>query len=95
MRWNAQWSNDVIEELLHRENVQIQPVAGNGGLGTCIIAETAESAGAGVRVDAGVGLGTLRRATDVEVLEVGSDRGTQALFVAAENLRVNIWYCYF
>lgn len=37
MRWHAQRADDVVEELLHREDVEVQPVARDcrigGGIG--------------------------------------------------------------
>lgn len=60
MRRNAQRSDHVLEKSLHREDVQVEPITGNGILGTNIL------------VGEAVAVRDARR-TNVQILQVGGN----------------------
>lgn len=75
MRRNAQRTDDVLQEALHREDVQVEPVARDGILGAHVL------------VGEAVALCDARRA-NVQILQVGGDGRAESLTIAATLFRL-------
>lgn len=75
VRRNAQRADDVLEEALHREDVQVEPVARDGILGAHVL------------VGEAVALRDARRA-NVQILQVGGNGRAESLTIAATLFRL-------
>lgn len=69
MWWNTQRSNDIFKELFHWENVQVEPITGDGILSAYIFSRYSISM-------------SVTRCTYVQVLQICGDGWAQALTVA-------------